>query len=130
MKVLGAMFVTLLCVACTPFVPVVNLKQVPQSDLAASMDIQIYTIDSSASHPPIEKVLGDITSYSCKFLPTDPPASKGDALKQLRYKAWQLHANAIVDVTFDTRGMDAFGTNCYESVQASGQAVLLRATNK
>jgi uncharacterized protein YbjQ (UPF0145 family) len=115
--------------ACSPLVPVTDLTKVPPSDVAESMNIKVYTIDSSAQHPPITQVLGNVTAYSCKFLPTDPPASKGDALKRLRLEALKLHANAVVDVTFDTRGTDAFGTNCWESVQANGQAVLLRADN-
>ena len=65
----------------------------------------------------------EIKAYSCKLLLSDPPASKGDALKQLRLKALEMGANGIVDVTFDSRGTDAFGTNCWESVQVTGVAV-------
>ena len=55
---------------------------------------------------------------------TDPPASKGDALLQLRLRASELGADTILDITFDTRGTDPFGTNCWESVQASGMAII------
>ena len=41
----------------------------------------------------------------------------------LRLKALDLGADGIIDITFDTRGTDTWGTNCWESVQASGIAV-------
>jgi hypothetical protein len=39
-----------------------------------------------------------------------------------------MNADAIIDVNFDQRGTDAWGTNCWETVQASGMAV--RLTNQ
>ena len=56
----------------------------------------------------------------------DPPASKGDALKQLKIKAVNMGANGVIDITFDKRGTDTWGTNCWESVQASGTAVIFK----
>jgi uncharacterized protein YbjQ (UPF0145 family) len=44
-------------------------------------------------------------------------------LTQLKLKALDLGADGIIDITFDTRGTDTWGTNCWESVQASGVAV-------
>lgn len=86
------------------------------------LQVQIFTVDGK-SHPKVKTYLGDIVAYSCKHLMWDAPASKGNALLQLRLKALDIKASAIIDVTFDSRGTDAFGTNCWESVQASGVAV-------
>jgi uncharacterized protein YbjQ (UPF0145 family) len=73
----------------------------------------------------VEQVLARLTAYSCKHLTTDPPASRGDALEQLQIQAARAGANALINLTFDTRGTDVFGTNCWETVQASGTAVRL-----
>lgn len=125
-KIFGLVAIVVLMSGCTPFVPVENLSKVPPSDLAAAMSIRIFTVESGAAYPPIETVLAEVSAYSCKFMMWDPPASKGDALKRLRLEALKIGANAIIDVTFDERGTDTYGTNCWESVHASGQAVKLK----
>ena len=71
-------------------------------------------------------VIGPIDAYSCKHLIWEKPASKGDALNQLKYKAHTKGANAIMDVEFDKRDTDTFGTNCWETVQASGVAIKIQ----
>ena len=108
---------------CAPFVPVIDVSKVPRPELQQAYKIKTFTTGSDVSYPEIAEYLGDITAYSCKNLLTDPPASKGDALTQLRLKALRKGADGIIDVTFDSRGTDAWGTNCWESVQASGIAV-------
>ena len=108
---------------CATFVPVTDVSKIPKETLQKAYKIKTYTAGSDINYPEIKEYLGDITAYSCKHLMTDPPASKGNALTQLRLKALELGANGIIDVTFDSRGTDAWGTNCWESVQASGVAV-------
>lgn len=125
-KYIGAIAIGALTVGCTPLVPVENLNRVPPATIAAAMNIRIFTVESGAAYPPIEAVISEVSAYSCKFMMWDPPASKGDALKRLRLEALKVGANAVIDVTFDERGTDAYGTNCWESVHASGQAVKIR----
>lgn len=113
---------TLFVSACAPFVPVADLNTIPVAEKEAALKIRVYTIESGA-YPEVETLLGSVVAYSCKHWLTDPPASKGDALTRLRLEALKLGANDIIDVTFDTRGTDTWGTNCWETVQASGSAV-------
>jgi uncharacterized protein YbjQ (UPF0145 family) len=115
---------------CAPFVPVIEVSKVPKQELQQAYKIKTYMVGSEVSYPEVSEYMGDITAYSCKNLATDLPASKGDALTQLRLKALEMEANGIIDVTFDSRGKDAWGTNCWESVQASGIAVKFKRTNK
>lgn len=115
-------------VSCTTFVPVRNLKEVPQSTLVNSARVKIYTIDNP-NIPADFEFIEEISAYSCKHLLTDPPASKGDALKRLKIEAYERGANAVIEVTFDTRGTDAWGTNCWETVQVSGIAVKIPENN-
>lgn len=76
--------------------------------------------------PQVKQALGSVTAYSCKHLLWDPPATRSDATNQLKLKAYRMGADAVVEVTFAERGTDAFGTNCWETVQASGRAVRIR----
>lgn len=116
-------FCTFLLVGCGTFVPVQNVSEVPDDELQAAYKIETYTVGSDKSGLDVAEYLGDITAYSCKHMMWDPPASKGNALTQLKLKALDMGAEGIIDVTFDSRGTDTFGTNCWESVQASGMAV-------
>ena len=112
--------------SCGPKVDVLDLSTVDQKILTEASKVQIFKLDNAQPKPDIEKYVGEITAYSCKHLSWDPPASKGDALKQLKVKAVRQGANGVIDITFDARGTDTFGTNCWESVQASGTAVVFK----
>lgn len=113
---------------CGTFVPVIDVKKVPEDELQAAYKIRTYTPENASNYPVVSEYIGPITAYSCKHWMTDPPASKGDALLQLRLKALEKKADAVIDVTFDARGTDTWGTNCWETVQASGVAVKIKAT--
>lgn len=126
MKIFGlALFLALLS-GCGTFVPVEDLSEVPPEQLQKALHVRVFTLESGAEYPEIKTYLGEVSAYSCKHMTWDPPASKGDALKRLRLEALRKGADAVIDVTFDTRGTDAWGTNCWQSVYASGQAVVLK----
>ena len=112
--------------SCGPKVDVLDLSTIDQKILTEASKVQIFKLDNAQPKPEIEKYVGEITAYSCKHLSWDPPASKGDALKQLKVKAVSQGANGVIDITFDSRGTDTWGTNCWESVQASGTAVVFK----
>ena len=112
--------------SCGPKVDVLDLSTVDQKILTEASKVQIFKLDNAQPKPEIKEYVGEITAYSCKHLSWDPPASKGDALKQLKVKAVRQGANGVIDITFDARGTDTFGTNCWESVQASGTAVVFK----
>ncbi len=122
MKYIYIIFIVLIS-GCSTYVPVTDVSKTPKATIQQAYKVKIYTIDSSKAQPEILTHLGNITAYSCKHLAWDPPASKGNALLQLRLEALKLDADGVIDVTFDSQGTDAWGTNCWESVQASGVAV-------
>jgi uncharacterized protein YbjQ (UPF0145 family) len=111
--------------ACGPkaHLAIVDMSQQAPDDVAKSMTVQIF--EGVNSSPKIVKPIGLVNATSCKHLTSDPPATRGDALRQLRFKASKLGANAVVNVYFDSRGTDPWGTNCWESVTATGDAVII-----
>jgi len=125
-KVLAILILGLLLTSCGPRVKVIKLSDISPEILTEASKVQVFRLDNPTPKPDIEKYVGEITAYSCKHLVWDPPASKGDALKQLKVEAVQAGANGIIDITFDSRGTDTWGTNCWESVQASGTAVIFK----
>ena len=126
-KILNLTVLCLFLTGCfTPRVKVVNLSDLSPEVLTKASKVQVFKLDNPTPKPDIEKYVGEITAYSCKHLMTDPPASKGNALTQLKVQAVEEGANGIIDITFDSRGTDTWGTNCWESVQASGTAVIFK----
>jgi hypothetical protein len=113
----------MLLLGCAPRVPVTDVATVDSAERANSATIQIFVLGQQP--PKVQRVIGNIDAFSCKHMMWDPPASKGNALEQLQLKAEKAGADAVINVTFDTRGADAYGTNCWQSVQASGLAVQL-----
>lgn len=110
--------------ACSPFVEQVDLKNASAAETNAALQVRIFPI--GAQYPIVKQYLGPVNAYSCKNKVWDKPASTGDAVAQLRLKALRMGANAVIDMSTDTRGTDTWGTNCWESVQAQGTAVLLQ----
>jgi len=104
------------------------MTAVAPAELTAATNVRVFTTEQPP--PKIERAIAPVTAYSCKHLTIDPPASKGDALQQLQLKAAQLGANAVVNVTFDLRGTDAWGTNCWQTVQASGTAARIKEPHR
>ena len=123
-KLLGIVVLGLLLSSCGPRVKVTKLSDISPDILTKATKVQIFRLDNAQPKPEIEKHLGEITAYSCKHMIWDPPASKGNALTQLKVRAVELGANGVIDITFDYSGTDAWGTNCWESIQASGTAVM------
>ncbi len=118
-----SVLILLTLVSCGPMVPVLDTDKLSSSQLDTASKVKIYTLGNSADAPDIDSFLTHIEAYSCKHLIWDPPASKNDALIQLRTKAAELGADGVIDVTFDKQGTDTFGTNCWESVYVGGMAV-------
>ena len=125
-KLLGIVVLGLLLTSCAPRVKVIKLSNLSPEVLTEASKVQVFRLDNPTPKPDIEKYVGEITAYSCKHLMTDPPASKGNALTQLKVQAVEVGANGIIDITFDSRGTDTWGTNCWETVQASGTAVIFK----
>lgn len=120
-----SILVVIFLASCGPAVPVIDINKVPPETYEKALRLPVFTIDSP-NFPPVSKFLGEVSAYSCKRLNTDPPASKGNALTQLRINAFDQGATGVINVTFDVRGTDTWGTRCWGTVQATGIAVIFK----
>lgn len=109
--------------SCAAQVPIENLHQASQSQVVAANKIRVYMLGSALTPSGIDAQLGEVEAYSCKHELWDMPASKANALSQLRLKAAEMGADALMDVTIDRSGTDAFGTDCWNAIEASGMAI-------
>lgn len=115
----------LILTACgpRPWAQGINMSHVPPDETQAALAVRVF--DQTLPPPTPSKIIGEVRATSCKNKLWDAPATRGDALAQLRLKALRMGGNAVVAVTYDERGKDALGTNCWESVTATGTAVVL-----
>lgn len=109
---------------CAPTVERLKVNEAPPLEFQAALAVRVF--DQSTPQPQtVTQYIGVVEAFSCKKNIWSKDASTGDALAQLRLKAHRMGANAVIGVTYDNRGTDAFGSNCWESVLASGTAVVL-----
>lgn len=118
-------FFLLIIYGCAPFVEVLDVNKVPAAERTAAFNIQIYR--GSDVYPPVERFLGQMKATSCKHWMWDDAATTGNAIEQLRIKAYRIGADALVNVACDSLGTN-LGTNCWASVTCSGDAVILKPT--
>ena len=101
------------------FVPVIDLTNVDPQVLQASQSIQTYI---KGENPPLGyREIGPVKAWSCKNLTWHPPATKENALKQLKIIAHRLGATAIMDVQAGPHS--TAWTNCWQVVVAIGMAI-------
>lgn len=120
-RLAGLLAVLTCAAACGPFVDVVHMKDVPTQERAAAAKVRL--IPTGAMNGNDFEYVGPVEATSCKSLLTDPPASRSDAIEQLRYKAMLAGANAVMDFSCTGSGTDTWGTNCWNSVQCGGTAI-------
>ena len=108
---------------CGPFVDVMDVNQIPPSERHAAFRLKTY--QGAQPHPPVARFLGQIKATSCKNKMWDDAATTGNAMEQLRIKAYRLGADGLVNVACDSLGTN-LGTNCWASITCSGDAVRFR----
>jgi len=112
------------CIGPNPQMDVIKVAELDAATVSHAQRVQVLP----AGYQPgmIRSTLGMVNATSCKNKTWDPPPTRGDATMQLRVKAAAKGANAIANVTYDEQGTDAWGTNCWSSITASADAILLK----
>jgi len=105
---------------CGSFVSSVDVGNLPPQTRAAMTGIKVY----AAYQPEGIKydTMAPVDATSCKSNVWDPPASQANAMEQLKYRALEAGANALIGVSCSRTGLD-YGSNCWQSVVCSGTAV-------
>lgn len=120
-KRFGALALTCCISACAPFVDVLDVSKVPQSERAAALNVEL--VPAGSPRPSMMTFIGPVEATSCKHLLTDPPSSRANATEQLKIKTLRMGGDAVIDYSCDSAGTDAHGTNCWNSVACGGTAV-------
>lgn len=119
MRAMVVLAMALVLASCGTFLPMTE-------ETAASNALPYYTAATASMAPPVARIIGPIEGHACRSLPTDPAPTEAAALRQMQARAMTMGASGLVDVTFSRAGTD-LGTNCWQSVTASGTAVVFGA---
>lgn len=109
----------LLLTACAGFGQVEHVSSLSPEQVRAMNQINIYTDDSDVDYT----TLGEVKGLSCKGSPWGGAADESAAMNQLKIKAVQLDANAIVHPACSHHSGTDWGNNCWESWVCVGTAV-------
>lgn len=109
--------------------PLVQEVSVPR-DIANRLDDQIPTVTSADISSIDFVVVKEITATSCfnNFI-TDDASSEADAMRQLKYKAAQYDADALLNPICTKAGTSII-KNCWTSVTCSGDAIRINSPNQ
>jgi len=112
------------CIGPNPQMAVIKVADLDAGTISQAQRVQVL----SGGYEPgmVRSTLGMVNATSCKNKTWDPPPTRGDATMQLRVKAAAKGANAIANITYDEQGTDTWGTNCWSSITASADAIVLK----
>lgn len=124
-RILMTVFVLTLNGCVGPLVPVVNLDQ----ETAMRLRKEIRIFDITELQDKEYRRIGQIEATSCMNKLWDAPASRENAIDQLRYKASALGANGITNLICEKGEGTNLAKNCWNSVTCYGVAIVLDPTN-
>jgi len=101
---------------CAPPTDVVDMQVVPQATRDAMLQVPVLPLGTGA--PPGAVWYGQVDGYGCG---NTPVAASSAAAQQLQIKALMTHADAVVNVLFQSAG--GFPCNAPYGAIASGTAV-------
>ena len=122
-QILVMMTAVLTCgTGCTVTMPVVDLEKVDKQTIEAAAKVKVFLIGKQA---PEFEFVESITTYSTRVRGIDPPATRGNALKQAQVLCAQKGGDALVNVTFSEKGADV-AINSWETWILNADVVRLK----
>lgn len=103
-----------------PLVPVALIDELPLEQRRAILSMPIYNADQLADRT--YSILAIAEGLSCKNKTWDPAATKTDAIRQVKYWAYETGADAIMNVDCDSPRGTSTSYNCWDSVSCTAQA--------
>lgn len=104
--------------------PLTNVIDIENLDSVTRQRVDAIKIIDDKDTEEI-KFLKKVKTTSCKNQVYDPPASRQNAVEQLKYMALENNADAIKNVICTPKEGTSFVKNCWESITCSGDLVLI-----
>lgn len=110
--------------ACGAFVPVVDLQELSPEQRQKIRSVQV--LDDNLLSKRRYSILNVAEGNSCKNLVTDPPASRTNAIEQLKFYALEMGGNAISNIQCSGREGTSVDTNCWELISCTANVLIVR----
>lgn len=109
---------------CGPFIQVIRVEDLPPEKQSALRSVRVY--EAAQLGKLAYDVVGEVTGNSCKGLLWDPPATREDAVDQMKYWARERGANGLTDIRCEEPRGTSLATNCWESLTCSAKALRVK----
>lgn len=121
MKTTAILSCILFISGCGAFVPVVKLNKLTPAQKNKVIGLPIY----NASQLPNMKfeVLTVVEGNSCQNKLYEPPATRVDAINQLKFHANEAGATGITNIQCSGREGTSTRTNCWELISCTAEAI-------
>jgi len=122
MRIIKILPLFLLLSGCVgPLVPVKNMEEVPLQLKREILSMPIY--NESQLFQKQYSVINIVEGISCKNKTWDPAATKTDAINQAKYWAYEMGADALLNIQCDHPRGTTTSYNCWESITCTAQAI-------
>ncbi len=124
MRIFPIISLVFLLSACVgPLVPVKNMEEVPLQLKREVLSMPIY--NESQLFDKGYNVINIVEGISCKNKVWDHAATKTDAINQAKYWAYEMGADALLNIQCDHPRGTTTTYNCWESITCTAQAIKL-----
>lgn len=122
MKSLVSMSICIILAGCVgPLVPVKTMDDLDLVTKRSVLSLPIY--NESQLFQKKYSVINVVEGISCKNKTWDPPATKTNAINQAKYWAYEMGANALLNIQCDHPRGTTTTYNCWESITCTAQAI-------
>ncbi len=122
MRIIKILPLLLLLSGCVgPLVPVKNMEEVPLQLKREILSMPIY--NEGQLFQKQYSVINIVEGISCKNKTWDPAATKTDAINQAKYWAYEMGADALLNIQCDHPRGTTTSYNCWESITCTAQAI-------
>ena len=122
MKIIKTLLLLLPLSGCVgPLVPVKNMEEVPLQLRREVLSMPIY--NESQLFQKQYSIVNIVEGISCKNKTWDPAATKTDAINQAKYWAYEMGADALLNIQCDLPRGTTTSYNCWESITCTAQAI-------
>lgn len=115
-------FITALSlVACGSFVPTVNVSNLTEEQRHKIRQVEIF--NSTQILNKDFKVLTIVEGNSCQNKLYDPPATRANAIEQLKYHSLEHDGDGITNIQCSGREGTSLRTNCWELISCTAEVI-------
>jgi hypothetical protein len=120
-KITLVLLLSFLAGCAGPFVSVKNINRLPIETKSRVLSIPIY--NESQLLDKKYRIINIVEGISCKNKIWDPPATKTDAINQAKYWAFEIGADALLNIQCEYPRGTTNTYNCWESITCTAQAI-------